>query len=65
MQYWLPINQLPNSFQRDKLIAVYNGDLSGGTFNCIQYAKSIGKEIIYIHPSIIQLEQNVWSMTND
>jgi uncharacterized phage-like protein YoqJ len=40
----------------DKLIAVYNGDLSGGTFNCIQYAKSIGKEIIYINPSIIQLE---------
>ena len=36
----------------DILIAVYNGNLSGGTFNCVQYAKSINKEIIYINPII-------------
>ena len=34
----------------DKLLAIYNGDTSGGTYNCIQYAKSIDKEIIYIDP---------------
>jgi|SRR5579859_3819938 len=37
----------------DKLIAVYNNDQSGGTYNCIQYAKSINKEIIYIDPRVI------------
>lgn len=34
--------------QCDKLIAVYNGDISGGTFNCIQYAKNVKKDIYYI-----------------
>jgi uncharacterized phage-like protein YoqJ len=34
----------------DILIAVYNGDTSGGTFNCVQFAKSINREIIYINP---------------
>ena len=32
----------------DTLLACYNGDASGGTFNCIKYAKSVNKEIIYI-----------------
>lgn len=34
----------------DKLIAVYNGDKFGGTFNCVQYAISINKDIYYINP---------------
>ena len=36
----------------DVLIAVYNGADSGGTFNCIQYAKSIDKKIIFIDPTL-------------
>ena len=36
----------------DKLIAIYNGDTSGGTYNCVSYAKSIGKEIIVINPNV-------------
>jgi len=32
----------------DVLIAVWNGDTSGGTYNCIQYAKRKGVEIIYL-----------------
>lgn len=36
----------------DKLIAVFiPTETSGGTYNCIQYAKSIGKEIVYIDPT--------------
>ncbi len=34
----------------DKLIAIYNGDKTGGTANCINYAQSIEKEIIFIDP---------------
>lgn len=37
----------------DKLIAVYDGT-PGGTGNCVQYAKSIGKEIILIDPKVEQ-----------
>ena len=36
----------------DKLIAIYNGDTSGGTYNCVSYAKSIVKEIIVINPNV-------------
>ena len=35
----------------DMLIAVYNGDKSGGTYNCISYAKSLNKEIYLIDPT--------------
>lgn len=35
----------------DKLIACYNGDLSGGTYNCVKYAQEKGKEIITIDPT--------------
>lgn len=34
----------------DKVIAVWNNDIFGGTYNCIEYAKQIGKEIIIIDP---------------
>lgn len=34
----------------DKLIAVWDGT-SGGTGNCVNYAKSKNKEIIYINPN--------------
>lgn len=33
----------------DVLIAIWDGS-KGGTGNCIEYAKSIGKKIIYINP---------------
>jgi len=36
----------------DKLIAIWDGT-SGGTGNCVEYAKSIGKEIIRINPQLI------------
>lgn len=36
----------------DILVACWNGDTSGGTYNCIQYAKSLNKEIIYIDPKV-------------
>jgi uncharacterized phage-like protein YoqJ len=37
----------------DKLIAVFNqADPSGGTFNCIKYAQSVGREIIFIDPRL-------------
>lgn len=32
----------------DKLVAVYNGDKFGGTFNCIEYAKKVQRDIIYL-----------------
>lgn len=32
------------------LLAVYNGDESGGTFNCVEYAKKKLKDIKYINP---------------
>lgn len=36
----------------DTLIAIYNGDKTGGTANCINYAKSINKKIIFINPTL-------------
>lgn len=36
--------------QCDVLLAFYSGMGSGGTFNCIQYAKSKNKQIIEINP---------------
>lgn len=33
----------------DKLIAVWDGS-RGGTGNCVEYAKSINKDILYINP---------------
>lgn len=33
------------------VVACYNGDLSGGTFNCIEYAKSLNIPIYYINPN--------------
>ena len=38
----------------DKLIAVFKtSETTGGTFNCIKYAKSMGKSIIIIDPSTL------------
>lgn len=34
----------------DKLVAVWNGKQSGGTYNCLQYALRIGREVIYVEP---------------
>jgi len=39
----------------DLLIAVWNEDKSGGTYNCIQYAKSVNKEVIYVNPTLCHI----------
>ena len=36
----------------DLLIAVYNGDKTGGTANCVNYAKQCQKPIIIINPRL-------------
>ena len=37
----------------DKLIAIWNGDtIKSGTFKCINYAKSVNKDIFYIDPRL-------------
>jgi uncharacterized phage-like protein YoqJ len=36
----------------DITIAVWNGDESGGTFHCVDYAKKQQKEIINLWPDI-------------
>ena len=41
----------------DLVIAVWDGEENGGTYNCIKYAKTKNKDIIYINPK--QLEQNI------
>ncbi|MEX3713474.1 SLOG family protein [Cytobacillus horneckiae] len=33
-----------------ELIAVWNGDQSGGTYNCVKYAEKMKKKIIQINP---------------
>lgn len=46
--------QVRNEFMINKcdlLLACYNGDCSGGTFNAITYAKKLCKQIIIIDPS--------------
>ncbi|MFR2887969.1 MAG: SLOG family protein [Clostridium butyricum] len=34
----------------DIVIAVWNGDIKGGTYNCYKYAKKLGKDIVIINP---------------
>ena len=48
----------------DKLIAVWNGSNSG-TANCVHYAESRGKNIIYINPNNIVLTKNLIYSVND
>ena len=33
----------------DKVIAYFNGEKKGGTYNCIKYAESLNKEIINLY----------------
>ncbi len=45
--------QKRNKYMVDKsdvVIAIWNGRTSGGTYNTIKYAQSLGKEIIQINP---------------
>lgn len=45
--------QKRNKYMVDKsdiVIAIWDGRTSGGTYNTIRYAKSLGKDIIQIHP---------------
>ena len=44
----------------DILIAVWDGT-SGGTANCVKYAKSINKDIIYINPKQLVYESSTIS----
>lgn len=37
--------------QSDTMLACYNGDQSGGTYNCLQYARQQNKEIRIIDPN--------------
>lgn len=37
----------------DYVIAVWNGVQKGGTWNCIQYAQSVGKPVFHIHPATL------------
>lgn len=40
----------------DVLIAVFKQtETSGGTYNCVQYAKSIGRKIIFIDPNPVSV----------
>ena len=41
----------------DKVIACFDGT-TGGTYNCVQYAKQLGKEIIVIDPKLALKETN-------
>lgn len=43
----------------DVLIACWNGNKFGGTYNCISYAKKINKSIIYINPNTLQIDYNL------
>ena len=46
--------QLRNEYMVDNadiVIAVWNGDKKGGTYNCVKYAEKLGKRIIQINPS--------------
>lgn len=36
----------------DLLLSCWNGDQSGGTFNCLQYAEKIGRQSINIDPRL-------------
>ena len=38
----------------DTLIAVWNGYPVGGTWNCVNYARGVGKDIFYIDPALLQ-----------
>ncbi len=43
----------------DKILALYNGDLSGGTYNCIRYAQEKGREIINIWENFIEYKKGL------
>lgn len=45
--------QIRNEYMVDRcdlLLACYNGDKSGGTYNCVKYAKDIKREMVVINP---------------
>lgn len=44
----------------DLLIGCWDGVKKGGTWNCLKYAKKLGKEIIIINPNNFE----IWSMTS-
>lgn len=44
----------------DVLVACWDETMKGGTYDCIQYAKSKGKEIIYINPQTLRIKGAMW-----
>lgn len=40
----------------DDIIAIWDGT-TGGTYNCIKYAKKVGKQIYHIYPSVFKMEE--------
>lgn len=55
--YYYPAKmQKRNEYMVDKckiLVACWNGDTSGGTYNCISYAKKNNKKILVIDPNTL------------
>ena len=41
-----------------KLLAVYNGELRGGTAMTVRYAQKIGREVLVIDPHTVQIVSN-------
>lgn len=39
----------------DTLIACWDGNKKGGTYNCVRYAQKVGKEIIVINPETLEV----------
>lgn len=42
----------------DYVIGVWNGDISGGTYNAIKYARKVGKDIFYINVNTLKITKN-------
>ena len=39
--------------QSNVVVAVWNGEKSGGTYNCIKYAIEKKKPVLVIHPTLL------------
>jgi len=43
----------------DTVLAIWSGKMSGGTYNCIEYARGQGKRIDCINPQTLVLEKEI------
>lgn len=56
--YSANLMQIRNEFMVDNAdicLAVWNGDTSGGTYNCIKYIEKVGKKCFKLAPSVITM----------